>query len=222
MPANIIVAMKSAAQSTSELSKGQHSRAVIIAAAKRLILDRGFSAVTLQNILDAAGVTKGRFFHHFASKDELFSSLLRVALTDRSVLEFDELASRSPSPKAIDKLLFLLDRLVEWHEQGLAEEMRLCLLATFFFPPDSAEIERINSIMSANTKVSENLILAAQADGDLPAELDPGVLALMFPSAAVGSNLVGFISRETRLTPRCMVELRKTIAALAGRGGRGK
>lgn len=203
-----------------ELSKGEQSRRVILDAAKRLILERGFSAVTLQDILDAAAVTKGRFFHHFSSKDALFSELLRDALTERTVLDYKEIASRAPSSRAFDQLLFLFDRIIEWHEKGLAQELRLCLLATFFFAPTSPEILRINDILAANTKALEILIRHAQNEGDLPAEIDPAVLSLLFPSAAVGANLVGYLSSQDRLTPRSLVELRKLIAAAKFAGQR--
>ena len=197
----------------SELTKGEQSRAVILAATKRLIAERGFNAVTLQDVLNEAKVTKGRFFHHFTSKDDLYSELLRYSLNERSVLDFEQIISKAPSERAIDQLLYLLDRLVEWHEKGLPEEMRLCIFATFFFPLHSPEIMRINEILSANTKAAESLIHGCQQQGDLPASLDPKILALMFPSAAVGANLIGFLSDQNRLTPRTLVELRKLLAA---------
>ena len=185
---------------------------MILAATKRLIVERGFNAVTLQDVLDAANVTKGRFFHHFSSKDDLYSELLRYSLTERSVLDFHQIIAEASSDRAIDQLIFLLDRLAEWHEKGLPEEMRLCIFATFFFPLHSPEIVRINEILSANTKAAENLIRGCQQQGDLPSSLDPTVLALMFPSAAVGANLIGFLSDQNRLTPRTLVELRKLLA----------
>ena len=197
------------------MTKGQQSRAVILNSAKRLILERGFSSVTLQDILEAASVTKGRFFHHFATKEELFSELLRVALTSRTVLDFSKLAAQAPSSKAIDQLIYLLDRVAEWHEKGLPEEMRLCLLATFFFPLDSPEIARINQILSANAQVTESLIRQAQDEADFPKDLDPTVVSLLFPSTAVGSNLVGFLCRHERLTPTVVVEFCKMIKMLS-------
>lgn len=36
-----------------------------------VIRARGYSATTVENICDAAGLTKGSFFHHFESKEDL-------------------------------------------------------------------------------------------------------------------------------------------------------
>ena len=43
----------------------------LLDAAVRLMLGQGFSATTLEQICAEAGVTKGSFFHYFASKEEI-------------------------------------------------------------------------------------------------------------------------------------------------------
>lgn len=48
----------------------------LLDAAKRLLLEKGFSATTIDDICNAAGVTKGSFFHYFESKEHLASSAL--------------------------------------------------------------------------------------------------------------------------------------------------
>src|SRR5471032_2162300 len=48
----------------------------IIAVGQRLISARGFSAVGLNEILSAAGVPKGSFYHYFGSKDAFGVALL--------------------------------------------------------------------------------------------------------------------------------------------------
>lgn len=47
------------------------ARARLIAAAHATVRKQGYSATTVDQICAAAGVTKGAFFHHFASKEEL-------------------------------------------------------------------------------------------------------------------------------------------------------
>lgn len=46
-------------------------RGRLLAAATFLIRDRGFAATSVEAICREAGVTKGAFFHHFASKEAL-------------------------------------------------------------------------------------------------------------------------------------------------------
>jgi TetR/AcrR family transcriptional regulator, transcriptional repressor for nem operon len=50
----------------------QHeSKARILDAALRVIRTKGYSATTIDDVCATAGLTKGSFFHHFKSKDEL-------------------------------------------------------------------------------------------------------------------------------------------------------
>jgi TetR/AcrR family transcriptional repressor of nem operon len=54
------------------MAAGQHqSRAKLVDAALTLVRSKGYSATRVDDICGAAGVTKGSFFHHFHSKDDL-------------------------------------------------------------------------------------------------------------------------------------------------------
>ena len=59
--------------------QAQSTRRAILDAAVALSRQRGFARVTIRDICQAAGVTTGAFYHHFASKEALlnqgFSSL---------------------------------------------------------------------------------------------------------------------------------------------------
>ena len=52
--------------------QSQHeSKTKLLNAALNVIRAKGYAAATIDDICHAAGVTKGSFFHHFKSKDEL-------------------------------------------------------------------------------------------------------------------------------------------------------
>ena len=48
----------------------------LIDAGRRLILESGYTATTVDAVCRAAGVTKGAFFHHFDSKEEFAAEIL--------------------------------------------------------------------------------------------------------------------------------------------------
>ncbi len=55
-------------------------RDTIITAALRILADQGYDALTVEEVLSAAGVSKGTFYHYFPSKQALVeASLLAVS-----------------------------------------------------------------------------------------------------------------------------------------------
>ncbi|SFO34037.1 transcriptional regulator, TetR family [Sphingomonas sp. OK281] len=57
------------------------NRTRILDAASTLFRDRGFDAVTVSEVMKAAGLTHGGFYGHFASKDDLIAQTVTHALT---------------------------------------------------------------------------------------------------------------------------------------------
>jgi AcrR family transcriptional regulator len=56
--------------------RSEETRAKIIESAIKLFSARGFNAASVDDICAEAGISKGAFYHHFRSKQELFLALL--------------------------------------------------------------------------------------------------------------------------------------------------
>lgn len=59
----------------------RENRRRILDAAGRLFREKGFSTVTVAEVMEAAGLTHGGFYGHFASKEDLAAQALAGALT---------------------------------------------------------------------------------------------------------------------------------------------
>ncbi|AXB79086.1 TetR/AcrR family transcriptional regulator [Novosphingobium sp. P6W] len=57
------------------------NRARILREASRLFREHGFAAVTVADVMKAAGQTHGGFYSHFASKDDLIAATVAAAMT---------------------------------------------------------------------------------------------------------------------------------------------
>jgi TetR/AcrR family transcriptional regulator, transcriptional repressor for nem operon len=53
------------------VSKPETARNRLLSAASRIVLQKGYHATSVDELCAAAGVTKGAFFHHFRSKEDL-------------------------------------------------------------------------------------------------------------------------------------------------------
>jgi AcrR family transcriptional regulator len=65
------------------------ARAALIDAAARVFAERGYAGASVDRILAAAGLSKGTFYWHFASKEELFLTLVdeRIDQPARALME---------------------------------------------------------------------------------------------------------------------------------------
>jgi TetR/AcrR family transcriptional regulator, transcriptional repressor for nem operon len=60
--------------------KAAENREAIVSAADGLFRERGVEAVGLNELMSAAGLTRGGFYNHFASKDALIDTVLGTAM----------------------------------------------------------------------------------------------------------------------------------------------
>lgn len=91
--------------------QGAQTKSKLYEIAKRLFAQRGFSDVSIENITDEAGITKGAFYVHFASKDALIALLIAdyVSQADTVYKAFaDSLPDDMPCASA---LLALADKI---------------------------------------------------------------------------------------------------------------
>jgi len=76
------------------LTKGEQTRERIMDIAQDGVLQKGFAATSIDEIIAAAGITKSGFFYHFRDKNDLAKALLQRYL-DQEWRVFEELFKRA-------------------------------------------------------------------------------------------------------------------------------
>jgi len=80
----------------SDLSK----RDQIIAAADQLFYQNGFEHTSFAHIAEAVNISRGNFYYHFKTKDEILAAVINLRLADkRAMLEQWEIEDKNPAER---------------------------------------------------------------------------------------------------------------------------
>jgi AcrR family transcriptional regulator len=90
------------------------ARRLLLEAAARVFTERGYRGATVDAIIAEAGLSKGAFYWHFSSKEELFHTLLEERI-ERPIQDLIELLHSAPAdqdmaPEASQRFLEVLER----------------------------------------------------------------------------------------------------------------
>lgn len=70
--------------------------AEIVDTARRLFIEQGFAATTMEQVIDACGIGKDTLYRRFSTKEELFAQVAAAA-QDRTLAWFDRMDAGAPA-----------------------------------------------------------------------------------------------------------------------------
>lgn len=95
------------------------TRQHIVDAADRLFYERGFESTSFADIAEAVGISRGNFYHHFKTKDDILNAVIQSRLTQtRTMLDRWELDGPTPLHRIRSFIRILLDNQVKIMESG--------------------------------------------------------------------------------------------------------
>jgi TetR/AcrR family transcriptional regulator, transcriptional repressor for nem operon len=93
---------------------GAITRDAIIQTAQGLIYRHGFAGMTLDKLLGAAKVSKGSFFYHFKSRDELADAIITsYAAEDAQTLAHYMAQAEQAAPDALEQIVAFLTFVID-------------------------------------------------------------------------------------------------------------
>jgi AcrR family transcriptional regulator len=164
--------------------RSEETRSRILEAALGCFAERGYDATSVAEICQRAGVSKGAFYHHFASKQALF-----VALLDQWLAALDgQLAGlRSPAVPALQSLQAMVMLLQQVFRDAsgrlpmFLEFWRQAARDETIWQATTAPFQRYHALLAG-------IIRAGIAEGSLR-PCDPASAARVMVSMAVGMVL---------------------------------
>ncbi|MCP3140176.1 TetR/AcrR family transcriptional regulator [Pyxidicoccus xibeiensis] len=177
------------------------TRARIVESARVMFNRHGFDQVSIDDVMKCAGLTRGGFYNHFASKDELYAEAVRSFTTCNPFVKLQE-GRTGPAPSARQLARELIDLYLS--DEILRDVDKHCPLIALPSDVARAGLEP----RAAYTTVVENLahvFRAAFPPGDRDAERK----AHLIVSLCVG----GMVLARTTDDPRLRKQLRATARA---------
>ncbi|MGW5658967.1 TetR/AcrR family transcriptional regulator [Streptomyces sp. NPDC003758] len=199
---------RSSAATSGGSSRREATRQKLYEAAVTLIAEQGFSATTVDEIAERAGVAKGTVYYNFASKSVLFEELLRhgVGLLTASLRDAAEQSDRAGGTK--------VDALDAMIRAGLAFIARYPSFTQLYV----AELWRTNRAWQSTLMVVRRQVVAAIEDvlragvesGEFSDEIDVPLTA----AALVGMVLVAALDWQSFQPERSLDDVHAALSRL--------
>jgi TetR/AcrR family transcriptional repressor of nem operon len=193
-----------AVHDTSDVRQG------LLETGQRIMAGKGFSAVGLNEILTAAGVPKGSFYHYFSSKDAFGEALLE-SYFEAYLAELDETLGR-PGRTMAQRLM---DYWQQWQDtQSFSDCQGKCLAVKL-----GAEVADLSEAMRAVLKRGTAGIIsrlaaairAGVAEGSLRVKDDPDGVAQSLYQLWLGASVMVKIVRTTQPFGAAMMTTRQVL-----------
>ncbi|MGP3685445.1 TetR/AcrR family transcriptional regulator [Streptomyces sp. IBSNAI002] len=200
--------MESSSTSAAVGSRRQATRQKLYEAAVTLIAEQGFSATTVEEIAERAGVAKGTVYYNFASKNDLFEELLRhgvglLTVSLRTAAEETE-ARGGSRVEALDAMiragLVFIDRYPAFTQLYVAELWRT----------NRAWQSTLMVVRQEAVAVVETVLREGVERGELSAEIDVPLTA----AALVGMVLVAALDWQSFQSERSLDDVHSALSLL--------
>jgi len=160
----------------------QQTTRLLLDTVKELIREKGCHAMTMKDIMDRSGLSKGAIFHYVKSKDEIFVWVLQERLeeTNTQFMNEVELGRRSfeePMRKIAESILQYEN------PQDVTNKVLLYLLGKEDQPVIA---EALQQYYERSMELSRQWIVTGQRYGVIPASVDPDKTADMFVLLTLG------------------------------------
>ena len=195
----------------------ERTRERILEAAQSLVLAHGYNATSVDAVVGKAGITKGAFFHHFASKPDLARALVeRYAKWDREHLAEFLARSRKLASDPLEQLLVFLG-LYEEELEGYEEPFLGCLFASYVYESklfdEGTNQVLVDAALHWRREMRSMLEqVAAKHPPKAPVDLD--TLADLFYTMFEGAFVMARTFDDTRMFTQQMRHLRTYLQLL--------
>jgi len=156
--------------------KGGETRRRLVEAASTCFMERGYAGTSMSDLIAAAGLTKGGFYFHFASKRDVAVEVVR---TRQEAMRVEVLEAAGEHERAADQVVAMVRALLPAIQLkmtgGVAGLDRLCKDLVAEGADDPAVVQPLRPWVDT----TEQLFRRAQEQGDMSTDVDARMAAVL-------------------------------------------
>lgn len=182
-------------------------RQKIILEALRLFSLKGFLSTSIQDILNAAGTSKGGFYNHFKSKEDLFFAVLPEA---RRIWRQNNLAGLEQIENPVEKVKKLLDNFKSIYLKDTNSLPGGCVFVTLSVELDDqkpALAQEVSRGFDGLKSMIKRLLEQGRESGELRGDTDTEAVTEMIFAGILGATVMYGVDKSS-------AKLDQTIKAL--------
>jgi TetR/AcrR family transcriptional regulator, transcriptional repressor for nem operon len=198
---------------------GSITRDAIMQTAQSLIYRHGFAGMTLDKLLAAAKVSKGSFFYHFKSRDELGDAIITAYAEEdaKTLAEYMDQAQQA-SPDALEQVIAFLTFIIDAIRQS-PESVSGCIYGSYGseldgLSPKARETVKEGFLNWRKSLAGKFRVALQSRTPATPAKADD--LADLFMTIYEGAILTGRALDDREHLPRQLEHYRNYIQMLFG------
>src|SRR5699024_9489108 len=107
-------------------SKAERTQQFILEKAKSIFMEKGFSKVTMTDIVEACGISRGGLYRYFKSTKDIFNSILKMNQPEESKGLEEGIGKKAPATD-------LLAQFLQYEKQNLLSEHASLTTAVYDF-----------------------------------------------------------------------------------------
>lgn len=201
--------MSDSHRSSRRYLKGEQTREQIIHAARKLFTQRGYHNTSIYDLFELSGISKGAFYHHWKTKEDLAFTILEEMRKAYDTRMFGIIETEGRARDQIEKVL---QTIVELNSDP--DWLYCRLMATWTSELDGNDGGLGSAIHEMRARWQtfwETLLKRAQDQGDLRADLPARELSFLVISSLYGIFLTGKQEPANASRVQALETLRKVL-----------
>lgn len=156
-----------------------------------LFLQKSFKEVTLKEIVEKTGLSKGGFYHYFTSKEQLFLELVNDVFSSVLEVPYDEFSKDSLYSFYIDYINYYVENLKKQSKSPEGSPPSFNYISLIFdaiklFPDFQERLQKSKEVQLNSWK---NIIHAARQKGEIDSSMSDEQIANMFINSSSGVEM---------------------------------